>query len=393
MKRITILLITISLALTSCSGTRKTKKAISSGNYEAAFDNAIAKLNKDKNKYQKQVPLLKEAFGSLVANDLAKIKRLEKQNPRDYETIYKEYLHLDTHQDEIILLEPLYFEGKQVEFDFKDYSKSIAKAQKEYSDVLYNKAQGLIYGTKENSREAHKILEELQYVNPNYRTDLSSLIATAKKRGSDYILVQLHNSVASQLQDSTSQSILKNFSKIRSGDFENKWIVLHDKKDYSVVYDYQADIYLDRITAIPEKTNQQKVPQEKEVQTGWIYQRDAKGNIMKDKEGNEIKKPKYGKIKAEVMLYQQIKSTVLDGKITMKNLKTGTVSSAVPIKGEAKLENVYGTYKGEPKAIDKKYHKALQTKRATFPTDGEFNKFALQTFKIKVEELLAKQKY
>ncbi|MEE9349570.1 MAG: hypothetical protein V3U80_05940 [Flavobacteriaceae bacterium] len=393
MKRITILLISLTIALSSCSGTKKTKKAISSGNYEAAFDNAVAKLTKNKDKYKKQIPLLKEAYDKEVAKDLAEIKVLERQNPKNYQAIYKKYLSLDSHQDEVILLEPLYFEGKKIKFKFNNYEDKIKAAKNKYSEKLFTKSQSLIYGTKENSREAYKILTEIQYVNPKYRSDLGSLIATAKKRGSDYIFVKLHNNVANQLRDSTSQSILKNFSKIRSGDFENKWIVLHDIKDHSVVYDYEADIYLDKITALPEKTNQQKVPQEKQIQTGWNYKKGAKGEILKDAEGNPIKIPKMENVRAEVMLYQQIKSTVLDGKIMMKNLKTGTISNAVPLQGEAKLENIYGTYKGEPKAIDQKYHKALQNKRQQFPPDNEFNKFALQTFKVKVEDLLAKQKY
>lgn len=392
MKKITILITAISLLIISCSGAKKTQKAISSGNYNQAFDIAVQKLTKDKNKYEKHVPLLKDAYTKAANRDLADIARMKKQNPADLKGIYNKYMSLDVRQDEIILLEPLYFEGKQIQFDVTDYTKGIADAKKKYSDKLYNAAHPLIYSSKLDSRKAHKILEDLQYVNPNYRSDLSSLIATAKKRGSDFVFVKLHNNVARQLMDSTSQSILKNFAKIRSGDFANKWIVLHDKKDYSVVYNYQADIYLDKITVIPEKVNTQKVNQEKEIQTGWIYQKDAKGNVMKDEQGNDIKKPKMGKVNAVVNLFQQTKSTTLDGKLIMKNLKTGTSSNATPIKGEAKLENVYATYKGEPKAIEEKYFQALKNKSKTFPADGAFNKFALQTFKLKVEQFLAKQK-
>ncbi len=393
MRKINILLLIVSIILTACSGTKKTKDAISSGNYEAAFNNAVKKLTKSKSKYEKQIPLLKEAFDKEVSKDLATIKRLKSQKPADLENIYKEYMRLDLHQDEIILLQPLIYEGQEIYFDIKDYSKEITASKKKYADQLYNKAQALIYGSKEDSRQAHKILEDLQYVDPNYRSDLSALISTAKKRGSNFVFVKLHNKVANKLQDSTSQSILKSFSKIRTGDFKNKWIVLHNTKDYSVVYDYQADIYLDKITAIPEKTNTETVQQTKEIQTGWIYQKDAKGTIMKDANGNDIRKPKMEKVTAQVHLFQQLKSTVLDGKVIMKNLKNNTSSATTSIKGEAKLENVYATYKGEPKAIDQKYHKALQAKKATFPVDAEFNKFALQTFKVKVEQYLAKQQF
>jgi len=392
MKRITTLLLVLTIILSSCSGTQKTQKAIDSGNYDAAFHNAIEKLTKDKNKYEKQVPLLKDAFKKAEVRDLAAIKRLKSQKPADLKGIYNTYMSLDARQDEIILLEPLYFDGKQISFSVNDYSNDIATAKKNYADEMYSKASPLMYNSKENSRKAFKILEEIQYVDPNYRSDLAQLITSAKKRGSDYIFVKLHNKVASQLQDSASLNMLKQFAMIRSGDFKNKWIVLHDKKDYSVIYDYQADIYLDKFTAIPEKEVSQKVREEKEIQTGWIYKKDAKGNVMKDKDGNDIKSAKMEKVYADVTIFKQSKANTLDGKVVIKNLKTGAVANQKAIKGEAKLENVYATYKGEPKAIDEKYYKALKNKKQQFPPDEKFNEFALQTFKLQVEQFLAEQK-
>ena len=391
MKKILLLATVISLLISSCSGTKTTQNAIDKGDFDTAFSHAVEKLNKDKSKYEKQVPLLKEAYNKANDRDLSDIKRLKKQSPQNLEAIYKKYMNLDVRQDEIILLEPLYFEGKRIDFKIKDYSKDIATAKKNYADELYSKASPLMHNSKENSRKAFKILEDLQYVDPNYRSDLSTLIASVKKRGSDFILVKLHNKVANQLQDSASLSILKNFAKIRSGDFKNKWIVLHDKRDYSVTYNYEANIYLDKFIAIPLKEETQRVRQEKEIQTGWVYQKDAKGNVMKDKDGNDIRKPKMEKVYADVIIFKQSKATTLDGRVIMKNLKTYKDSGPVSIKGEAKLENVYATYKGEPKAIDEKYYEALKNKKQNFPPDTKFNEFALQTFKLKVEQFLAKQ--
>ncbi len=392
MKRITAILFVLTL-IVSCSGTKKTQNAIENGDYDSAFTIAVEKLTKDKKKYEKQVPLLKEAFDKANTRDLARLKQLKKKKPQNLQEIYNTYMNLDVRQDEIILLEPLYFEGKQVNFTTTDYTSAIATAKKKYADELYNKASPLMYGTKLDARKAVKILEDLQYVSPNYRSDLGALIASAKKRGSDFIFVKVHNNVANQLKDSTSLSVLEDFAKIRSGDFKNKWIVLHSKKDYSVTYNFQADIYLDKFTSIPLKEESQRVEQEKEIQTGWIYQRDAKGNILKDKDGNEIKKPKIEKVHASLMLYKQSKATTLQGKVTIKNLKTNTVSNPNPIQGEAKLENIYGTYKGEPKAIDEKYYEALKNKKQQFPPDAKFNEFALQNFKLKVEQFLANYKY
>ncbi len=378
----------------SCSGTQKTKTAIGTGNYQAAFDNAITKLNKDKKRYAKQIPLLKEAYDKANAKDLITIKKLKKENTTEnLKNIYKIYMNLDVRQDEITLLEPLTFEGKTYNFTKKDYTKEIAEVKKNYSDNLYQQAIPLLNGTKQDVRKAYEILSKIQVINPNYRNDLDALIKLAQKKGMQYVIVKFKNNIPNQLKDSTSLAILKNFTSLNTGNFSNKWIIFHDKKDKTVHYDYQTDISLDKITKIPEKLNTQKVPQEKEIQTGWIYKKDAKGNILKDKDGNEIKTPKMEKVTAEVTLYQQIKSTALDGKLTLKNLKSNKIVGTTPIQSEAKLENIFATYKGNTKAIDQKYYDALNNKRKQFPDDTDFTKFALQTFKEKIEYILSQQKW
>jgi major membrane immunogen (membrane-anchored lipoprotein) len=394
MKKVNQLFIILSVFLMACGGVKKTENAISSGNYDQAFNNAVTRLNKDKIKNAKQIPLLKQAYDKANERDLAEINLLKnKTDARSLELLYKKYVQLDVRQDEIILLEPLSYDGKTYNFSTKDYTSNIATSKNKFSDQLYNSALPLMNNSKENSRKAFAILEEIQVINPNYRTDLNAKILQAKAKGMDYVFVVIHNNVASQLQDSTSLSVLENFANVRTGDFNNKWVEMHNIKKTNTIYNYQADVFLDRITAIPEKTNSQTVEQEKDVQTGWNYQVDADGNRVKDAEGNDIRTPKVEKITATVLLYQQIKSTTLDGKVVFKNLKTGAIVNTTPIDSEAKLENVYGTYQGDPKAIDQKYHEALQKKKAQFPEDSAFNKFALQNFKQKFEQLLSQQKY
>ena len=56
--------IIICILLISCGGSQKAANAVDSGNYQQAFDLAIAQLNKNKTKgsSQKNVPILKEAY-------------------------------------------------------------------------------------------------------------------------------------------------------------------------------------------------------------------------------------------------------------------------------------------------------------------------------------------
>lgn len=394
MKKIVSISLLLTFIICSCGGVKKTENAISSGNYDAAFDNAVKRLQKDKSKNAKQIPLLKDAYQKANKRDLADIARLKGQNSTEsLKQIFNKYQQLDIRQDEIILLQPLRYDGKLYNFKTNDYANDIANSKNKYSDNLYAMARPLMSGSKENSRKAFNILEKIQVINPDYRNDLNAKIIETKKRGMDYVIIKLHNKVNAQLKDSASQSILTNFIDIRTGDFTNKWVEIHAVKDSKVAYTYQADVHLDKIIAIPEKEEAQSIPQEKEVQVGWKNKLDENGNIMKDDEGNAIKIPKTGIVKATVTLIKQYQSTVLEGKVIFKNLKTNKVTNTTPLNGEAKLENIYGTYKGDSKAIDEKYYDALNKKKATFPTDSAFNKFALQTFKQQVESYLSKQKY
>ena len=388
-----LLVITTLILLSACSGTKKTQNAIDNGDYDGAFNNAVAKLNKDKNKYEKQVPLLKNAFEKATAKDLAEIKRLENQKSKNVKAIYNKYMNVDVRQDEIILLKPLYFEGKEVDFPIKNYSQKIKKARKNYADKLYNEALPLLNNSKANSRKAFAILEDLQYVDPNYNSNLGSLINSAKKRGSDYVFVTLQNNVAKKLTDSSSLAALKDFTKIRSGDFNNEWVVIHNKRDQSVTYDYNVKIYLDNLTAIPFKEELDEIKQIKEVQTGWIIQKDKDGNPLKDENGNVIKKPEIKKVRAELTIYKQSQATTLTGKVEIKKVNTTQQAIQKAITAEAKLENIYGSYTGDPKAIDEKYYKALKNKKQTFPPNDKFNEFTLKSFKMQVEQFLSVYKY
>jgi len=112
---------------------------------------------------------------------------------------------------------------------------------------------------------------------------------------------------------------------------------------------------------------------------------------MKDAKGNDIKEAKYKLVRAELALYQQNKSSKLDGTVTLKDLNKRTTLSTNPIFGEAKFQNTYGKYRGDQRAIEQKYHKALQSKEVPYPKDFEFIKYSISNFKQKITALLAQQ--
>ncbi len=390
MKKLFVALILLSLCI-ACGGTQKATNLISSGNYENAFAVSIEKLTKDKNSKssQKHVPILKEAYTKAAANDLQTIENLKNINTSEsLKKIYGTYLNLDLRQDEVSVLQPLYFEGSEVQFDYKDYAKDIANAKNNYSSKLYSEATQKMKGDKLAARDAYKLFEELIYVNPTYKNNLTQLSQNAKNKGSSFVLVTLQNKVNTISNDS-----IRSVNQINSGNFDNQWIIYHDKKESKTTYDYQVDIVLNSLQFQPEKTEQQTVPQEAKIQDGWQYQLDANGNVVKDDKGNDVKVAKYKVVRAEVSLYQQNKASKLDGTILIKNRKTGATVSSTPIFGEAKFQHLYGKFRGDQRAIEQKYYDALKSKALLYPKDYEFIKYSVLNFKQKVTNLLANQQF
>ncbi len=386
-----LLLLFIAIAFISCGGTQKATNLIQSGNYVDAFNTSITKLNKDKTKKssQKHIPILQEAYTKAAKADLAQIKTLKSQNtPESLKKAYGKYLNLDIRQDEIKAIQPLYYEGNEVTFKFDDYTKKIKSAKENYSASLYKGAIDKLKGNQLDARTAYKHLEDLIYVNPDYKTNLNALLKKAKNKGSNFVYVTLRNTIKTISKDS-----IKDLPIINSANFNNPWVVYHNKKEKGIHYDNQVDIVLNTLMLVPEKTSQQTVPQEAKVQDGTKYKLDANGNVMKDAKGNDIKEAKYAVVRAEVALYQQNKSSKLDGTVTIKDLNKKTTLSTNPVFGEAKFQNTYGKYRGDQRAIEQKYHKALQSKEVPYPKDFEFVKYSVSNFKQKVTALLSQQQF
>lgn len=390
MKKLALYLFTI-LLLAACGGTQKTTSYLQTGNYIEAFNNSVDKLRKDKtNKAaQKHIQLLKEAYQKAATQDLNEIARLKGQkSPEALKKVYGKYLNLDLRQDEVRVLQPLYVEGREVTFDFDDYSDDIKKSKTAYASTLYTMASQEMKQGKEGARKAYKHFEELIFVDPTYKNNLTQLSQKAKKQGSSFVLINLKNNVRQIPRDS-----LKGFTTINAGGFDNPWLIFHEKRDRKVKYDYQVDVNLNQLTFTPEETKQQKVPQERKIQDGFKYQLDSRGNVMKDKDGNDIKVPNHKIVRAEVFLFQQNKASKLDGAVNIKNLNTKQTVSNNPMFGEAKFQSTYGKFRGDQRAIEQKYHQALQTKEQPYPQDYLFVKYSIMNFKQKVTQLLSQQKF
>lgn len=380
------------ITLLSCSSTQKATEQIESGNYTQAFDIAYEKLQKDKGKKssQKLIPIFKDAYDKAAASDLAMIKELQKSRTiENLKKIYGLYLNLDLRQDQVKVLQPLYYEGKEVAFDFNDYTQELSKAKNSYAKALYQEANKLLKGNKKDAQQAFSLLQDLNYIAPEYKNDISQLLEKAKKKASVFVLINVNNNVKDIKKDS-----LHKYFDINTANFADKWVIYHQKKEKHHKYDYLVNVELNSLELSPEETKQEKIPQERTVQDGWKYKLDSNGNVMKDTEGNDIKEPKYKKVQAEVILYHQQKTAIIKGEVLFKDLiKKNGDSNSQPVLGEAKFQHTYAKYRGDQRAIDQKYYEALQAKADAYPKEYLFVNYALRDMSAKVTSFLQEREY
>lgn len=391
MKKITNFILVVVLTLMyACGASQKAEKSVESGNYDQAFDIAFTQLQKDKSDDQKIILTFKDAYDKANARDLQQISAYKTQNnPDNLKKIYALYEKIDARQYQVISLQPLSYKGQPVNFDTKDYSSELAAAKKEYSKYLYDTASVKLKGSKTDAREANKLFNELEYINPTYVSNLSNLISQSKEKGSSFVYLKLDNKIAQAVTKENTDELLR----ISEANMSNPWVIYHNTKEKNRSYDYEVGILLNQFVVTPQQVNTETVPQQARVKDGWEYVLDAKGNVMKDSLGNDKKRDKYITVQAEVKLFQQLKSGKIDGNVNIKNLKTNAVIANTPVFGEAKFENVYGLYRGDQRAIEQKYYEALQKKEVPFPADLEFAKYALDDFKAKMQQLIDQQPF
>jgi len=390
-KNITLVFISL-LIISSCSSAKKAEKSIESGDYDKAFNIAVTKLSEDKHKksHQKLIPSLQEAYKKANERDIHKINQYKKLKDLSYlKEIYALYVAMDVRQDEVLMLQPLYYNNSEVTFKTKNYTKDIEKSLKEYSSHLYSTGTKQLAGSKIDARSAYKTFNDLEFVNPSYVSNVGDLIRQAKVKGSSLVLLKLLNNI----QEITTIEHTDELMRISESNMSNKWVIYHKEKDSTVSYDYEVSVAIDQFHITPEQVNTETVQQQARIKDGWEYVYDGNGNVMKDTLGNDIKRDKIITVQAEVKMFQQVKAGKVDGKVSIQNISTNSLMSNTPMFGEAKFENVFAQFRGDQRAIEQKYHKALQNKEVPFPSDSEFVKYALAEYRAKLLQLLDSQSF
>ena len=387
MKRLLLLSVLVTV-LISCSAKKQIESAISQGNYDQAISDALEKLenNKDKNRKQDYIVMLKDAYNKVLDEDLQTIKHLKKDgNPEQYKTIYDMYSDLEARQGAIKRVMPLQIDGKTINFDFKDYSSELVDYRYKTSDYLINQGIALLDSNdKYNAREAHDIFSYIERINPNFEEN-RSLIAEAHQKGMDYIHVSIQNHTQ-QIIPQQLEAELLDFNTYGLNQF---WTTYHANTDKSINYDFAMQLQLKQINVSPERINERQILREQDIIDGWEYELDRAGNVRKDSLGNDIKIDKIINVKARFMEVVQTKSAQVIANVVYTDLKQNQTIDTFTIDSGFIFENVFGTYKGDKRALNKDDRNLLNQRQILFPSDEQMVYDTGEDLKLQLKNIIS----
>lgn len=382
------LLFTVLLSvLVSCSGRKQIEKALHSGNYNQAIQDALKKLenNKDKKRKQDYVMLLEDAYAKANERDLLNIKHLKKDgNPEHYKTIYDLYLNLNARQEAVKAVLPLQINGRDIKIKLNDYTDAIVESREKVSDYMYDKGLDLLESDdKYTIRQAYDVFKYIERINPNYE-DTRSLLQEAHERGTEFVIVTIENQT-NQIIPRRLEDDLLNFDTYGLNQF---WIVYHANSNPQIDYDYAMQLQLKRINISPEELHEKQLLREKQIVDGWKYQLDDAGNVMKDSLGNDIKIDNIVNVRARYFEFNQFKSTQVIANVVYIDLKTNQVLDAFPIDSEFVFENRFATVRGDERALTNEDLNIVRNRRVPFPSNEQMVYDTGEDLKIKLKNII-----
>ncbi len=391
MKKITLLL-TFFVLITSC-GVKQTRSALTSGDYDAAVQNAVESLRNRKDAKGKQdyVYLLEEAFAKAKERDERNIAAWFKDaNPNNLEKIFNTYQQLNNRQELIRPLLPLKLlkEGRNAIFPFDDYTDQIISSKNALAKHLYNNSKALLAAKDKLSfRRAYDDLAYLNQLSPGYK-DVAKLMDEAQFKGTDFVSVYSKNETNMVIPVRLENDLL-DFSTFGLND---KWTAYHSNRQKDISYDYGIIINFRQINISPEQVKEKEFIKEKQIKDGVKTLIDANGNVVKDSLGNPIKVDNFKTIRVNIYEFRQFKSAQVTAKVDYIDFKTNQLIDTFPLASEFVFEHIYSKYTGDRRACDDNYLAYFDRRAVPFPTNEQMVYDSGEDLKLKLKDIINRHK-
>ncbi|HMQ60749.1 MAG TPA: hypothetical protein PKE06_08775 [Flavilitoribacter sp.] len=347
------------------------QELVESGNYDQAIEMAVRKLAGKKNKKVKYVQALEDAFAKITDQDMRLADRLKSEGrPENWSKINDVYRRIRHRQELIEPLLPLIDkEGIKANFRFVRVDDLELESKEKAAEYQYNLGKQLIAeskttGDKLVARQAYAELEKISRYYNNYR-DRKQLMDQALDLGTTYVVFHMNNRSNTVIPREMEQELLR----FGVQDLNSQWRVFHTNPQPGVAYDYKVEMNLNRLDVGPEVVKEREYVDSKEIEDGFDYVLDERGNVKKDTAGNDIKIPKKVLVKARVLEVFQTKVASVSGRIEWYDLHNNQLMESQPLTADAVFENYASTFQGDKRALSDQSRKRIGNRPLPFPTN------------------------
>jgi hypothetical protein len=375
MKKLTFIILAITF-LFSCDSAQK---AMQRGSYEQACFMAVKKLQK-KPDDSEHAQILALAYQKANQVELDRIEYLKLSGEEHaWDEIYTLYSKLDRRQTYVETVLPLRAGGQTVNFENINYNAKILEAKNSAGDFHYNKGIELMEGDKNQCREAYDHLLQAKQYRSNY-PDIDKKIMDAKEKGMTNVLISPLNKTYAQL----SPEYMGKLVDIGLNKLDEKWVRYYNtpQLDY---FDYTIFVAISSIYVGPDGNDQTKEIVKKDIQDGWQYEYDSKGNVKKDTAGNDIKVAKYKTISCTLTKKEQKKQCVIKISVETQDNKTRRVLSSIPDEAAYNFYYFSSYANGDLNALDEETKKTIGRSPIAFPGDMDMINYCTNELKPRIE--------
>lgn len=366
------------------------QKLLETGAYDESIQLAIKKLSGKKVKKTKYVDALETAFAKATERDMQEANRLKQENREtNWARIHDLYQRIDRRQKSIEPLLPLIDQyGLKSDFLFVRVEGLETEARENAAAFHYSNAQKLLKdaqnGNRAAARQAYTELEKIAEYYRNYR-DEAKLMSLARDLGTAHILVEMENKAQAYLPVRVENAI----RTFPVADLDSRWNAYYSSPDPNIDFDYKVVVKIADIRVSPARVQERAYEDACEIEDGFEYVLDERGNVKKDTLGNDIKVPRKVIIRANVLESFQTKEAIVQGNLEFYDLHTKQLLDAQAITANAVFEHYASTFWGDPRALSTDSKHRIGNRPLPFPADEELLLQASEKLKPAIKRRIA----
>jgi hypothetical protein len=358
MRKIIPLLVTLALLLSACGSS---KKQLEKGNYDSAIDKAVRQLRKDPND-KKQRQTLEAAYDVSNEQDNERIRFLKMEGkPESWDEIYLLYKRLYDRQSAVRTV-------PQFNVSYIDYMPDMVAAKRKAADFYYAHGMQLMKNNmKDSYRQAFaEFVRAKEYVGDYEGID--NKISEARYLGMSRVFVSVQNrSIIKFPKEFEEDIITLNLPSLNSD-----WVEYHTRDlDQNIQYDYFVNVNINVVAVSPDQTITEDSVVKREIEDGFNYVLDKKGNVMRDSLGNDIKVKKYKTVQCALVQTIQRKACRIEGDIEVIQSNPNKLLKKDPMGAQSNFEHISSRAVGDIQALSPEQLERTKSKVLPFPTDIE----------------------